>query len=176
MYTCRIPRYSQRLKILYFIKTRDERLGDIEPRVQSVLHSCSEVISSGKLCKVLEVVLAFGNFMNQGRRGNAFGFKLSSLNNILDTKSSIDREVTLLHYIIKTLESKVNASHVSTDYIFLAVAKSMTCTWSYLYNFKYCQEHNMSFVVLIVLILQRLRIVVQCALISLHCFCCCIFL
>ena len=73
-----------------------------------MLHSCSEVISSGKLRKVLEVVLAFGNFMNQGRRGNAFGFKLSSLNNILDTKSSTDREVTLLHYIIKTLESKVN--------------------------------------------------------------------
>ena len=107
--TCRIPRYSQRLKILYFIKTRDERLGDIEPRVQSVLHSCSEVASSRKLRKVLEVVLTFGNFMNQGRRGNAFGFKLSSLNNILDTKSSTDREVTLLHYIIKTLESKVNS-------------------------------------------------------------------
>jgi dishevelled associated activator of morphogenesis len=73
-----------------------------------VLHSCREVASSGKLRKVLEVVLTFGNFMNQGRRGNAFGFKLSSLNNILDTKSSADREVTLLHYIIRTLESKVN--------------------------------------------------------------------
>lgn len=103
----RIPRYSQRLRILYFIKTRDERLNDIEPRVRSVLHGCSEVITSGKLRKVLEVVLAFGNFMNQGRRGNAIGFKLHSLNKIIDTKSSTDREVTLLHYIIKTLESKV---------------------------------------------------------------------
>ena len=73
-----------------------------------MIESCSEVVTSGKLRKVLEVVLAFGNFMNQGRRGNAFGFKLSSLNNILDTKSSTDKDVTLLHYIIKTLESKVN--------------------------------------------------------------------
>ena len=108
--SCRIPRYSQRLRILYFIKTRDDRLGDIVPQVQSVMDSCSEVVTSGKLRKVLEVVLAFGNFMNQGRRGNAFGFKLSSLNNILDTKSSTDKDVTLLHYVIKTLESKVRPS------------------------------------------------------------------
>lgn len=40
---------------------------------------------------MLEVVLAFGNFMNKGQRGNAFGFKVSSLNKIADTKSSIDR-------------------------------------------------------------------------------------
>ena len=80
------------------------------PQVQSVMDSCSEVVTSGKLRKVLEVVLAFGNFMNQGRRGNAFGFKLSSLNNILDTKSSTDKDVTLLHYVIKTLESKVSGA------------------------------------------------------------------
>ena len=74
-----------------------------------MIDSCSEVVTSEKLRKVLEVVLAFGNFMNQGRRGNAFGFKLSSLNKIVDTKSSTDKDVTLLHYIIKTLESKVTA-------------------------------------------------------------------
>lgn len=37
------------------------------------------------------MVLAFGNFMNKGQRGNAYGFKVSSLNKIADTKSSIDR-------------------------------------------------------------------------------------
>lgn len=100
------------MRTLCFIKTRDERLGDIEPRVQSVLQSCSEVVTSEKLKKVLEVVLAFGNFMNQGRRGNAFGFKVSSLNNVLDTKSSTDKDVTLLHYIIKTIESKVRGEAV----------------------------------------------------------------
>lgn len=85
----------------------------------SVIESCSEVVKSSKLRKVLEVVLAFGNFMNQGRRGNAFGFKLSSLNNILDTKSSTDKDVTLLHYIIKTLETKVSClgvDHLTSHY------------------------------------------------------------
>lgn len=46
---------------------------------------------SKALTQLLEVVLAFGNYMNKGQRGNAFGFKVSSLNKLPDTKSSIDR-------------------------------------------------------------------------------------
>lgn len=49
------------------------------------------VLQSGSLQQLLEVVLAFGNYMNKGQRGNAFGFKISSLNKIADTKSSIDK-------------------------------------------------------------------------------------
>lgn len=48
---------------------------------------------SKRLTQILEVVLAFGNFLNKGQRGNAYGFKVSSLNKIVDTKSSIDRSV-----------------------------------------------------------------------------------
>ena len=107
---CRIPRYSQRLKALYFMRTRDERIGDIKPQAEDVLFGCREVVSSQKLRKVLAVVLAFGNFMNRGNRGNAFGFKLASLNRISDTKSSTDKDITLLHYLIKTLESKVGVA------------------------------------------------------------------
>lgn len=50
-----------------------------------------EVVKSRALRQLLEVVLAFGNYMNKGQRGNAYGFKISSLNKIADTKSSIDR-------------------------------------------------------------------------------------
>ena len=57
--------------------------------------------------QVLEVVLAFGNFMNRGNRGNASGFRLSSLNKMGDTKSSTDRDINLLHYLVLTLETKV---------------------------------------------------------------------
>ncbi|KAJ8411745.1 hypothetical protein AAFF_G00153830 [Aldrovandia affinis] len=44
--------------------------------------------------------------MNKGQRGNAYGFKVSSLNKIGDTKSSIDKNITLLHYLITILEKK----------------------------------------------------------------------
>lgn len=50
-----------------------------------------EVLQSRSLIQLLEVVLAFGNYMNKGQRGNAYGFKVSSLNKIADTKSSIDK-------------------------------------------------------------------------------------
>ena len=102
-----IPRYVQRLKALYFIKTRDERLSETRPKVDDILFACDELKNSNKLKKVLEVVLAFGNVMNRGNRGNAYGFKLSSLNRVVDTKSSAEKEMTLLHYVIKTLEQKV---------------------------------------------------------------------
>ena len=35
------------------------------------------------------------------------GFKLTSLNKIIDTKSSVDRKLTLLHYLLDLLERKV---------------------------------------------------------------------
>lgn len=57
----------------------------------AILNASKEVIRSKRLTQILEVVLAFGNFMNKGQRGNAYGFKVSSLNKIADTKSSIDR-------------------------------------------------------------------------------------
>lgn len=50
-----------------------------------------EILHSKNLKQLLEVVLAFGNYMNKGQRGNAYGFKVSSLNKIADTKSSIDK-------------------------------------------------------------------------------------
>lgn len=50
-----------------------------------------EVLHSRNLKQLLEVVLAFGNYMNKGQRGNAYGFRMSSLNKIADTKSSIDK-------------------------------------------------------------------------------------
>lgn len=49
------------------------------------------VLHSKSLKQLLEVVLAFGNYMNKGQRGNAYGFKIASLNKIADTKSSIDK-------------------------------------------------------------------------------------
>lgn len=84
-----------------------DRLNDATPKVEAILSASREVMVSKKLKKLLEVVLAFGNYMNKGQRGNAYGFKISSLNNVIDTKSSANRDVSLLHYLVETLEKKV---------------------------------------------------------------------
>uniref|UniRef100_A0A672QK38 Dishevelled associated activator of morphosis 1 n=1 Tax=Sinocyclocheilus grahami TaxID=75366 RepID=A0A672QK38_SINGR len=101
-----INHYQQKLQSLYFKKKFAERIAEIKPKVEALSKASKEVLQSKNLRQLLEVVLAFGNYMNKGQRGNAFGFKVSSLNKIADTKSSIDKNVTLLHYLITILEQK----------------------------------------------------------------------
>ncbi|XP_070835023.1 disheveled-associated activator of morphogenesis 1 isoform X2 [Chaetodon trifascialis] len=101
-----INHYHQRLQSLYFKKKFAERVAEVKPQIKALSLASREVLQSGALRQLLEVVLAFGNYMNKGQRGNAYGFKVASLNKIADTKSSIDRNVTLLHYMITVLEKK----------------------------------------------------------------------
>ncbi|XP_018586925.1 disheveled-associated activator of morphogenesis 2 isoform X3 [Scleropages formosus] len=100
----RIDHYQQRLQALFFKKKFAERVMEAKPKVEAILSASREVTRSKRLTQTLEVVLAFGNFMNKGQRGNAYGFKVSSLNKIVDTKSSIDRNITMLHYLIMIFE------------------------------------------------------------------------
>uniref|UniRef100_A0A8C1I7T8 Dishevelled associated activator of morphogenesis 1a n=1 Tax=Cyprinus carpio TaxID=7962 RepID=A0A8C1I7T8_CYPCA len=102
----RIDHYQQRLQSLYFKKKFAERIAEIKPKVEALSKASKEVLQSKNLRQLLEVVLAFGNYMNKGQRGSAYGFRVSSLNKIADTKSSIDKNVTLLHYLITILEQK----------------------------------------------------------------------
>ncbi|XP_029633402.1 disheveled-associated activator of morphogenesis 1 isoform X3 [Octopus sinensis] len=102
----KIVHYEQRVKALYFKKKFQERISDCKPKIEGVMEASKEVFRSKKLKKLLEIVLAFGNYMNRGQRGNASGFKLISLNKIIDTKSSINKNVTLLHYLLETFEKK----------------------------------------------------------------------
>ena len=60
---------------------------------------------SRKFKQVLEIVLAFGNYLNSSKRGPAYGFKLQSLDTLLDTKST-DKRQSLLHYIVATIRQK----------------------------------------------------------------------
>jgi dishevelled associated activator of morphogenesis len=71
---------------------------------------------SRRVKKLLELVLALGNYMNRGQRGNARGFAIISLNNMVDTKSGVNKQVTLLHYLVETVEKRVNYYTISKQY------------------------------------------------------------
>lgn len=70
------------------------------------MEASREVARSRRLRKLLEIVLAIGNYMNRGARGNASGFRLTSLNRLADTKSSFAKGTNLLHYLVQILEKK----------------------------------------------------------------------
>ncbi|KAK2516183.1 hypothetical protein Q9233_013883 [Columba guinea] len=59
------------------------------------------------------IILALGNYMNSSKRGAVYGFKLQSLDLLLETKST-DRKQTLLHYISNVVKEKYQ--HVSLFY------------------------------------------------------------
>lgn len=72
--------------------------------MDAVIAASKSVISSDHLKKVLEVILAFGNYMNSSKRGGAYGFKLQSL----DIVSSLYKSGDILRigwYTIQLLSS-----------------------------------------------------------------------
>lgn len=108
----RVPHYEQRLRSLHYKKRFQITLNEISPRITSVMEASREVSRSRRLRRLLEIVLALGNYMNRGARGNASGFRLASLNRLADTKSSAAKGTTLLHYLVQILEKKVTVSVV----------------------------------------------------------------
>lgn len=74
-------------------------------QIYAIINASSSVKNSKKFKDVLEIVLAFGNYLNSSKRGPAYGFKLQSLDTLLDTKST-DKRICLLHYIVGTIRDK----------------------------------------------------------------------
>ncbi|XP_061390121.1 disheveled-associated activator of morphogenesis 1 [Musca vetustissima] len=102
----KIPHYEQRLKSLHYKKRFMITVNDLIPRITSVMEASREVARSRRLRKLLELVLALGNYMNRGARGNASGFRLASLNRLADTKSSAAKGTTLLHFLVQVIDKK----------------------------------------------------------------------
>lgn len=74
-------------------------------QIYAIISASSSIKSSKKFRSVLEVILAFGNYLNSSKRGPAYGFKLQSLDTLLDTKSN-DKRMSLMHYIVTTVRQK----------------------------------------------------------------------
>ncbi|PKK17944.1 formin-like 3 [Columba livia] len=77
----------------------------LTPQLNAIIAASASVKSSQKLKRMLEIILALGNYMNSSKRGAVYGFKLQSLDLLLDTKST-DRKMTLLHFIALTVREK----------------------------------------------------------------------
>uniref|UniRef100_A0A8D1JPZ0 Dishevelled associated activator of morphosis 2 n=1 Tax=Sus scrofa TaxID=9823 RepID=A0A8D1JPZ0_PIG len=111
----RIDHYQQRLQALFFKKKFQERLAEAKPKVEAILLASRELIRSKRLARMLEVILAIGNFMNKGQRGGAYGFRVASLNKIADTKSSID-SLAELEKEVGNLRRGLRAVEVELEY------------------------------------------------------------
>ncbi|XP_035689519.1 formin-like protein 2 [Branchiostoma floridae] len=101
----KIERIQQRLTIMNFLGNFEDNIHMLTPQLNAVTAASMSIKASQKLKKKLEIILAFGNYMNSSKRGAAYGFKLQSLDTLLDTRST-DRKQTLLHYIARVVAMK----------------------------------------------------------------------
>ncbi|KAK2833198.1 hypothetical protein Q5P01_017087 [Channa striata] len=115
----KIPRLSQRINTLTFMGNFPETVKRLKPQLNSIISASMSIKSSTKLKKILEIVLAFGNYMNSSKRGGAYGFRLQSLDLLLETKST-DRSQTLLHFITNVIQEKyTDLANFHTDLHFV---------------------------------------------------------
>uniref|UniRef100_A0A8C1FJ00 Formin-like 3 n=2 Tax=Cyprinus carpio TaxID=7962 RepID=A0A8C1FJ00_CYPCA len=101
----KIERLTQRMSIITFVGNFSDNVNMLTPQLNAIIAASASVKSSPKLKKILEIILALGNYMNSSKRGSVYGFKLQSLDLLLDTKST-DRKMTLLHYIALVVKEK----------------------------------------------------------------------
>lgn len=112
VHLCSVPRLAEKVNTMIFISSFPDTTARLTPQLNALIAASISVKSSEKLKGILELILAFGNFMNSSKRGAAYGFRLQSLDVLLDTKST-DRKQTLLHYLVRTINEKY--AHLS-DY------------------------------------------------------------
>ena len=60
----------------------DELVTTVMPQITAVLNASEALITSANFKKMLEIILAFGNYMNSAKRGPAYGFKLPTFERV----------------------------------------------------------------------------------------------
>ncbi|XP_054032906.1 formin-like protein 1 [Dryobates pubescens] len=101
----KIPRLAERMNVLIFLGSFGDTAQLLMPQLNAIIAASMSLKSSSKLRNILEIVLAFGNYMNSSKRGAAYGFRLQSLDALLEMKST-DRKQTLLHYLVRVVTEK----------------------------------------------------------------------
>ncbi|KAB1281242.1 Protein diaphanous-like protein 1, partial [Camelus dromedarius] len=100
-----VPRLQPRLNAILFRLQFSEQVENIKPEIVSVTAACEELRKSENFSSLLEITLLVGNYMNAGsRNAGAFGFNISFLCKLRDTKST-DQKMTLLHFLAELCEN-----------------------------------------------------------------------
>merc|ERR1719193_1930595 len=78
----KVERLPAKLEIMSFMSTFYEYLHAVRPRIDSICLASKSTRNAKKFKKILEIILAFGNYMNSSKKGAAYGFKMSSLDSL----------------------------------------------------------------------------------------------
>uniref|UniRef100_A0A671M2P5 Glutamate receptor, ionotropic, delta 2 (Grid2) interacting protein, a n=1 Tax=Sinocyclocheilus anshuiensis TaxID=1608454 RepID=A0A671M2P5_9TELE len=99
-----VPEYKTRLKSLHFKTMLQEKTEEMRGAYDCVFKASLDLKNSKKLAKILEFVLAMGNYLNNGqpKTNKTTGFKINFLTELSTTKT-VDGKSTFLHILVKSL-------------------------------------------------------------------------
>ncbi|XP_015681468.1 delphilin, partial [Protobothrops mucrosquamatus] len=99
-----VPEYKIRLGSLHFKTTLQEKVEEITASYECIYKASLELKNSKKLAKILEFVLAMGNYLNHGQpqTNKTTSFKINFLTE-LNTTKTVDGKSTFLHILAKSL-------------------------------------------------------------------------
>ncbi|XP_062380249.1 protein diaphanous homolog 1 [Sardina pilchardus] len=122
-----VNRLKPRLSAILFRLQFEEQLNNLKPDVVAVSAACEEMRQSKAFSQLLELILLVGNYMNAGsRNGKAFGFSISYLCKLRDTKSA-DQKQTLLHFLADMcLEEHPDVMHFADELIHVEKASRVS--------------------------------------------------
>jgi len=101
-----ITRVKERLQCLVFVSEFPARIQDASASVSVFSLACKEILASSRLSKLLEIILAIGNFINFGSaRGGAYGFKIAHLSKLKEFRSN-DKQMHMLGFIVSYTQKK----------------------------------------------------------------------
>lgn len=101
-----VKRLKPRLNSILFKLQFEEQVCNLRPDILAVISACDELRKSKGFSRLLELVLLMGNYMNTGsRNAQSYGYDLSSLCKLKDTKSA-DQTSTLLHFVAEVCEER----------------------------------------------------------------------
>ncbi|XP_043110340.1 delphilin isoform X2 [Puntigrus tetrazona] len=99
-----VPEYKTRLRSLLFKTTVQEKTEEMRGAYDCIYKASLELKNSKRLAKILEFVLAMGNYLNNGqpKTNKTTGFKINFLTE-LNTTKTVDGKSTFLHILAKSL-------------------------------------------------------------------------
>jgi hypothetical protein len=98
-----VKRIKNKAESLLFRSTIDEQVKAIAADISTLTTACNEVLVSARLAGLLQTILAVGNILNESSGHQVGGFALSSLPKLLQTKSPVDRSLTVVDFLVKML-------------------------------------------------------------------------
>ncbi|KAF9363124.1 hypothetical protein BGX34_004815 [Mortierella sp. NVP85] len=101
----KVERYQQRLEGLKFKMTFKQLMDGVNESIAIITAASKGLKNAKRFRELLNLILMLGNYMNgSSHNGGAFGFKIASINKLVDTKASNAPNMTLLHFLTNITE------------------------------------------------------------------------